>query len=42
VLERAGFLRIGRTRQSTLRGDDKWKDTHIYVQLVEDRDRSLW
>ena len=42
VLERAGFLRIGRTRKSTLRGDDKWMDTHIYDQLIEDRDRSLW
>jgi RimJ/RimL family protein N-acetyltransferase len=42
VLERAGFLRIGRTRKSTLRGDDKWMDTHIYDQLIEDRDRSMW
>ena len=36
-----GFLRIGRTRRSTLRGDDKWMDTRIYDQLIEDRDRSL-
>lgn len=42
VLERAGFLRIGRTRSSTLRGDGKWMDTHLYDQLVPDRDRSLW
>jgi RimJ/RimL family protein N-acetyltransferase len=42
VLERAGFLRIGRTRKSTLRGDGKWMDTHIYDQLIEDRDRSMW
>jgi RimJ/RimL family protein N-acetyltransferase len=42
VLERAGFLRVGRTRRSTLRGDDKWMDTHIYDQLIEDRDRSMW
>ena len=42
VLERAGFLRIGRSRQSTLRGDDKWMDTHLYDQLITDRDRSLW
>jgi RimJ/RimL family protein N-acetyltransferase len=42
VLERSGFLRIGRSRQSTLRGDDKWMDTHLYDQLISDRDRSLW
>ncbi len=42
VLERAGFLRIGRSRKSTLRGDGKWMDTHLYDQLIEDRDRSLW
>jgi RimJ/RimL family protein N-acetyltransferase len=42
VLERAGFLRVGRTRRSTLRGDGKWMDTHVYDQLIEDRDRSLW
>lgn len=42
VLERAGFLRVGRTRRSTLRGDGKWMDTHIYDQLIEDRDRSMW
>jgi RimJ/RimL family protein N-acetyltransferase len=42
VLERSGFLRIGRTRQSTLRGDGKWMDTHIYDQLIADRDRDLW
>ena len=42
VLERAGFLRIGRSRQSTLRGDGKWMDTHLYDQLITDRDRSLW
>ena len=42
VLERSGFLRMGRSRQSTLRGDDKWMDTHLYDQLIADRDRTLW
>ncbi len=42
VLERSGFLRVGRTRRSTLRGDGTWMDTHIYDQLVADRDRSMW
>lgn len=42
VLERSGFLRHGRSRQSTLRGDGKWMDTHLYDQLIEDRDRTLW
>ena len=42
VLERSGFLRVGRSRNSTLRGDGRWFDSHIYDQLLEDRDRSLW
>jgi RimJ/RimL family protein N-acetyltransferase len=42
VCERAGFLRLGRTRESTLRGDGKWMDTHLYDQLIPDRDRDMW
>ncbi len=42
VLERAGFMRVGRERESALMRDGSWADSITFDQLAQDRERYDW